>query len=453
MLENTDTQNAQQCLLKVNKALESGMFVLARSILEKMHACDVALLLESSPPANRKVLWNLTDHDQQGEILEELNEDAKDGIISLMGAANLVAATEGMDTDDLAYILRGIPDSLYQAVLQQMDEQDRHRVEQALAYPEDTAGSMMNTDTITLRPDVSIDVVLRYLRLKGELPEATDTLYVVNSDDKLIGDVPLSTLLTVDPSLSVAQVMDDKTETLSAELEESEIVKLFERHDWISAPVIDHNNRLLGRITIDDVVDIIRENAEHSMMGMAGMDDDEDTFAPILPSAKRRTVWLSINLIAAFIAASVSNMFEATLEQMATLAVLMTIVPSMGGIAGNQTLALVIRGIAVGHIGNSNTRWLIGKEAAIGLLNGLVWAILVATAVTLWKDDITVGLIIAGAMFINLSVAGIAGVTIPLIMHKYKIDPALAGGMALTTITDVIGLFSFLGMATLVLRH
>jgi magnesium transporter len=452
MLENTDTQNAQQCLQEVNKALESGMFVKARSILKKMPACDVALLLESSPPTNRKVLWNLTDHDLHGEILEELNEDAKDGIISLMGASNLVAATEGMETDDLAYILRSIPDSLYQAVLQQMDEQDRHRVEQALAYPEDTAGSLMNTDTTTLRPDVSIDVVLRYLRIKGELPETTDTLYVVNEDDKLIGDVPLSTLLTVDPALSVAEIMEDKTETLLVEMDEGEIAKLFERHDWISAPVVDAENHLLGRITIDDVVDIIRENAEHSMMGMAGMDDDEDTFAPIISSTKRRTVWLSINLIAAFIAASVTNMFEATLNQMATLAILMTIVPSMGGIAGNQTLALVIRGIAVGHIGGSNTKWLIGKEAAIGLLNGLVWALLVATAVTLWKGDITVGLIIAGAMFINLSAAGIAGVTIPLLMHKYKIDPALAGGMALTTVTDVIGLFSFLGMATLILK-
>ena len=451
MLENQDKQNAQQCLLRVNKALESGMFVQARGILEKMPACDVALLLESSPPTNRKVLWNLTDHDLHGEILEELNEDAKDGIIKLMGAANLVAATEGMDTDDLAYILRGIPDTLYQDVLQQMDEQDRHRVEQALGYPEDTAGSMMNTDTVTLRPDVSIDVVLRYLRLKGELPEATDTLYVVNEEDQLIGDVPLSTLLTVDPTLSIAEIMDNKIETLRAEMEEREITKLFERHDWISAPVVDANNRLLGRITIDDVVDIIRENAEHSMMGMAGMDDDEDTFAPIIPSAKRRTVWLAINLIAAFVAASVTNMFEATLEQMATLAILMTIVPSMGGIAGNQTLALVIRGIAVGHIGNSNTKWLIGKEAAVGVLNGIIWAILVAAAVTLWKGDIKIGYIIAGAMFINLSAAGIAGVTIPLLMHKYKIDPALAGGMALTTVTDVIGLFSFLGMATLVL--
>ncbi|MGB5444835.1 MAG: magnesium transporter [Psychromonas sp.] len=452
MRDNTDVQNAQKKLLEVNKALESGMFVLARSILQKMPACDVALLLESTPPTNRKILWSLTDHDQQGEILDELNEDAKDGIIALMDAINIASVTEGMDTDDIASILRGIPDSLYQAVLQNMDEQDRHRVEQALAYPEDTAGSLMNTDTITLRPDVSIDVVLRYLRLKGELPEATDTLYVVNEQDQLIGDVPLSTLLTVNPALSVAQVMNSKTRMLQVEMDDGEIAKLFERHDWISAPVVDHDKHLLGRITIDDVVDIIREDAEHSMMGMAGMDDDEDTYAPVFSSAKRRTVWLALNLMAAFIAASVSNMFEATLEQMATLAVLMTIVPSMGGIAGNQTLALVIRGLAVGHIGSSNMRWLIGKEAAIGLINGMIWATLVATAVTLWKGDITVGFIIAGAMFINLSVAGIAGATIPLIMHKYKIDPALAGGMALTTLTDVIGLFSFLGMATLVLK-
>jgi magnesium transporter len=453
MLENTKVDNTQLRLQEVKKALEHGMFVLARSILDKMPACDVAFLLESSPPADRKVLWNLTDHDQHGEILEELNEDAKDGIINLMGTDNLVAATEGMETDGLAYVLRGIPDSVYRAVLEQMDTQDRQRVELALAFPEDTAGSMMNTDTVTVRPDVTIEVVLRYLRLKGSLPDTTDALYVVDTDNKLLGDVSLSTLLTVEPTSIISDVMNHDTEPLQVLMEENEIAKLFERHDWISAPVIDDDKQLLGRITIDDVVDIIRENAEHSMMGMAGMDDDEDTFAPILPSAKRRTVWLSVNLIAAFIAASVSNMFEATLEQVATLAVLMTIVPSMGGIAGNQTLALVIRGIAVGHISSSNTRWLIGKEAAIGVLNGMIWAVLVATAVVLWKGDMQVGYIIAGAMFINLSIAGIAGVCIPLLMHKYKIDPALAGGMALTTVTDVIGLFSFLGMATLVLRH
>jgi len=449
MLENLEPQYILLRIQEVNSSIESGLFAAARKIIENMPACDVALILESSPPANRKVLWNLTDHDQQGDILEALNEEVKDSIIDLMTASHLVAATEGMETDELAYILRGIPTSLYKAVLDKMDAQDRMRVEQALAYPEDTAGSMMNTDTITVRSDVSVDVVLRYLRIKGELPEATDTLYVVNDVDQLIGDVPLSTLLTVSPELPIEEVMDKKTETLAVELDEDEIAQLFERHDWISAPVVDKKNHLLGRITIDDVVDIIRENADHSMVGIAGL----DTFAPILPSAKRRTLWLAINLLSAFIAASVSNLFQATLEQMATLAVLMTIVPSMGGIAGNQAITLVVRGLALGHINDINRLWLIGKEAAIGILNGMLWAVFVAIVVGIWKHDITVGLIIAGAMFINLSVAGIAGVSIPLIMNKYNIDPALAAGMALTTITDVVGLFSFLGMATLVLHY
>ncbi len=449
MLENLEPQYILLRIQEVNNTIESGLFAAARKIIENMPACDVALILESSPPANRKVLWELTDHDQQGDILDELNEEVKISIIDLMTASHLVAATEGMETDELAYILRGIPTSLYKAVLDKMDAQDRTRVEKALAYPEDTAGSMMNTDTITVRSDVSVDVVLRYLRIKGELPEATDTLYVVNDVDQLIGDVPLSTLLTVAPELPIEEVMDKKTETLAVELDEHEIARLFERHDWISAPVVDKKNHLLGRITIDDVVDIIRENADLSMIGVAGL----DTFAPILPSARRRTLWLAINLLSAFIAASVSNMFEATLEQMATLAVLMTIVPSMGGIAGNQAITLVVRGLALGHINDSNRRWLIGKEAAIGILNGMLWAVFVATVVAIWKHDIIVGLIIAGAMFINLSVAGIAGVSIPLIMNKYNIDPALAAGMALTTITDVVGLFSFLGMATLVLHY
>ena len=244
--------------------------------------------------------------------------------------------------------------------------------------------------------------------------------------------------------------MDRQAETLSANMDTSEVAKLFERHDWISAPVTDDTGKLLGRITIDDVVDIIRENAEHDMMGLAGMDDDEDTFAPVLQSTKRRTLWLGVNLIAALTAASVSNMFEATLEQLATLAILMTIVPSMGGIAGNQTLALVIRGMAVGHISDENSRWLIGKEAMVGVLNGAIWAISIAIIVSLWKGDPSLGLIIGGAMFINMSMGGLAGVVIPLVMKKYNIDPALAGGMALTTVTDVVGLFSFLGMATLV---
>ena len=450
MPEQMEHESTHLRLSKMNEALESGMFVHVKRMLYQTPPCDIALLLESSPPAGRKVLWRLTDSEMQGEILDELNEDAKTSILKLMDTESLVAATEGLDTDDLANVLRSLPDSIYQEVITQMDTQDRHRLETAMAYPEDTAGSIMNTDTITLRPDVTVDVILRYIRLRGELPEATDTLYVVDKDDLLIGDVPLSMLLTTDPNSVINTIMDRQAETLSANMDTSEVAKLFERHDWISAPVTDESGKLLGRITIDDVVDIIRENAEHDMMGLAGMDDDEDTFAPVLQSTKRRTLWLGVNLIAALTAASVSNMFEATLEQLATLAILMTIVPSMGGIAGNQTLALVIRGMAVGHISDENSRWLIGKEAMVGVLNGAIWAISIAIIVSLWKGDLSLGLIIGGAMFINMSMGGLAGVVIPLVMKKYNIDPALAGGMALTTVTDVVGLFSFLGMATLV---
>ncbi len=450
MPEKMEHKTTHLRLNKVNEALESGMFVHVKRMLYQTPPCDIALLLESSPPAGRKVIWRLTDPELQGEILEELNEDAKTSILKLMDTESLVAATEGLDTDDLANILRSLPDSIYQEVINQMDTQDRHRLETALSYPEDSAGGIMNTDTITLRPDVTVDVILRYIRLRGELPEATDTLYVVDKDDRLIGDVPLSMLLTTDPNDEIYNIMDRQAETLPATLDTSEVAKLFERHDWISAPVIDAEGKLLGRITIDDVVDIIRENAEHDMMGLAGMDDDEDTFAPVLQSTKRRTLWLGVNLIAALTAASVSNMFESTLDQLATLAILMTIVPSMGGIAGNQTLALVIRGMAVGHISEGNSRWLIGKEALVGAVNGAIWAVSIAIIVSLWKGDISLGLIIGGAMFINMAMGGLAGVVIPLVMKKYNIDPALAGGMALTTVTDVVGLFAFLGMATLV---
>ncbi|QUM83225.1 MULTISPECIES: magnesium transporter [unclassified Moritella] len=450
MPEKMEHDSTHLRLSEVNEALDSGMFIHVKRMLYQTPPCDIALLLESSPPAGRKVLWRLTDSEMQGEILDELNEDAKTSILKLMDTESLVAATEGLDTDDLANILRSLPDSIYQEVITQMDTQDRQRLETAMAYPEDTAGSIMDTDTITLRPDVTVDVILRYIRLRGELPDATDTLYVVDKDDRLIGDVPLAMLLTTDPNSVISTIMDREAETLPAHMDTSEVAKLFERHDWISAPVLDDSGKLLGRITIDDVVDIIRENAEHDMMGMAGMDDDEDTFAPVIQSTKRRTLWLGVNLIAALTAASVSNMFEATLEQLATLAILMTIVPSMGGIAGNQTLALVIRGMAVGHINDDNSRWLIGKEAMVGALNGAIWAISIAIIVSLWKGDPSLGLIIGGAMFINMAMGGLAGVVIPLAMKKYNIDPALAGGMALTTVTDVVGLFAFLGMATLV---
>ncbi|MGX9518633.1 magnesium transporter [Vibrio mediterranei] len=451
MAEQIEFDQAHQTLQEVSEALENGRFVYVRRQLQDMEPEDIAHLLEASPRKSREVLWQLTDPEDYGEILDELNEDVKDSLVSKMAPEKLAEATEGMDTDDVAYVLRSLPDTVSREVLSQMDTADRLRVETALSYPEDTAGGIMNTDVITIRGDVDVDVVLRYLRMKGELPEATNALYVIDEEDMLIGHLSLTTLLTTQPDVKVVDVMDDADEAIHVETSDSDVASLFERRDWVSAPVVDSEHHLVGRITIDDVVDIIREDAEHSMMSMAGMDDDEDTFAPVVKSARRRSVWLGANVLAALAAASVSNMFEATLEQMAAIAVLMTIVPSMGGVAGNQTVALVIRGLALGHIGDSNRRELLLKEAAIGFLNGVLWALIIGGIVVAWKGDWMLGGIISAAMMTNLLVAGIAGVTIPILLKKMNIDPALAGGMALTTITDVVGLSVFLGLATIMI--
>ncbi|MFC4702032.1 magnesium transporter [Glaciecola siphonariae] len=451
MSETAELSNTQARLESIGRSLNAGAFVRVRKMLLDLPASDVALLLESSPTKTRDELWRLLDADFHGDVIEELSEDVRNGIISKMMPATVVDALEEMDTDDLAETLSSLPDNVLQSILKSMDAQDRLRAEKALSYGEETAGFIMNTDTITLRPDVSIDVVLRYLRLKTELPENTDTLYVVDRQDILIGTVSLATLLTASPDISVTDIMDDEPDAISADTPDDEVASMFERYNWLSAPVVDNEHKLVGRITIDDVVDIIREDAEHSMMSMAGLDDEEDTFAPVGQSTKRRSVWLGVNLVTALLAAAVSDMFEATLSQLAVLAILNTIVPSMGGVAGNQTLTLVIRGMALGHVTGSNSVWLVRKELAIGFFNGMIWAILIAGVIALWKQDYMLGAVIAFAMMMNMMAAGLAGATLPIIMKRLNIDPALAGSVILTTITDVVGIFAFLGTATLFL--
>ncbi|GLX77933.1 magnesium transporter MgtE [Thalassotalea insulae] len=451
MPEISEQEYSQQRLQQVNEALGSGMFVYVRKLLQNMPAYDLALILESSPTKSRTILWQLIDHDHHGEVLEELNEEVRKGILKNIRPEKLAAVAEGMDVDDLAEVLRTLPDSVYREVLNSMDSQDRSRVETALSYEEDTAGGIMNTDTMTIRPDVTVDVVLRYLRLKGELPEATDSFYVVDRQDHFIGAVSLTAIVTSKPEEVISSLIDEEITAINVEMPETEVAQLFERYDWVSAPVIDEEKHLLGRITIDDVVDIIREEAEHSMMSMAGLDDEADTFAPIVKSTQQRSIWLGVNLVTALMAVAVSSMFEEILGQLAILAILNTLVPSMGGVAGNQTLTLVIRGIALGHVGESNSKALLYKELAVGFLNGIIWALLIATVVALWKQDMVLGGVIAFAMLMNLTAAGIAGVSIPLILKKMDIDPALAGSVILTTITDVVGIFAFLGTATLFL--
>lgn len=453
MPEISDQDYSQLRLQQVNEALGSGMFVHVRKLLQDLPAYDLALLLESSPTKTRTVLWQLIDTDHHGDVLEELNEEVRKGILKTMRPEKLAEVTEGMDVDDIAEVLRALPDSVYRQVLNSMDSQDRGRVEQALSYEEDTAGGIMNTDTITIRADVTVDVVLRYLRLKGELPESTDSFYVVDRQDHFIGSVALAKLVTAKPEVGISALIDEDIQAVNAKLPETEVAQLFERYDWFSAPVVDDDGRLLGRITVDDVVDIIREEAEHSMMSMAGLDDEADTFAPILKSTQQRSVWLGVNLITAIFAVVVSNMFEDILSQLTILAILNTLVPSMGGVAGNQTLTLVIRGLALGHVGDSNAKALLYKELAVGFLNGVIWALLIAAVVGVWKQDITLAGIIAFAMLMNMTAAGIAGVTIPLMLKRMKIDPALAGSVILTTVTDVVGIFAFLGTATLLIGY
>ncbi|MBA6264023.1 MAG: magnesium transporter [Colwellia sp.] len=451
MPEISEQQQNHQRLQQVNKALGSGMFVHVRKLLQNMPAYDIALILESSHPKSRAVLWQLIDVDNHGEVLEELNEEVRKGILKTIRPEKLAEVAEGMDVDDLAEVLRTLPDSVYQEVLSAMDSQDRGRVEAALSFEEDTAGGIMNTDTITIRPDVTVDVVLRYLRLRGDLPEATDSFYVVDDNNHFIGAVSLAAIITAKPEIIISTLINKDIEAIQAHLSDSDVAQIFEKFDWFSAPVIDDKGRLLGRITIDDVIDIIREDAEHSMMSMAGLDDEADTFAPVLKSTQQRSIWLGVNLITALLAVAVSSMFEGVLSQLAILAILNSLVPSMGGVAGNQTLTLVIRAIALGHVGDSNARILLQKELAVGFLNGIIWAVLIAGVVAIWQQNLMLGGVIAFAMLMNLTAAGVAGVAIPLFLKRMNIDPALAGSVILTTITDVVGIFAFLGTATLLL--
>ena len=357
--------------------------------------------------------------------------------------------TVGLEDDDIADILQQLPRHVTREVLSAMDQQDRSRLERVMHYPDDVAGGLMNTDTITIRARLTLDVVLRYLRRHDTIPEMTDNLIVVNRSDQFIGLLSLRTLLVSDPATSVREMMNTDVEPIPVDMPDTEVARLFERNDWVSAPVVDGNGKLMGRITIDDVVDVIREDADRSLMSMAGLDEDADTFAPLARAAPRRTVWLGINLLTAFIASSFINLFQDTIEKVVALAVLMPIVASMGGIAGTQTLTLMVRGIAMGQVQRSNEFWLINRELTIGLLNGLLWASVVAVAASLWFNDWQLGVIIAAALIINLLTAALTGALIPLLMSRANIDPAIAGGVVLTTVTDVVGFVSFLGLATL----
>ncbi len=438
-------------LKKLRRRLDSGEMRGVRSLVSSLHPSELARLLESLPLEERAVVWEMVDSELGGDVLVEVSEEVRDRLIEDMQTEELIAAIDGMEVDDLADLVADLPETLTREVLRSLDQQDRERLDQVLAYDEDSAGGLMNVDIITVRPDVTLEVVSRYLRARGEMPDGTDSIFVVDRDNSYRGALLLSRLITKDPELLVADVMSTDVVPIPADTASENVVWEFENRDLLSAPVTDANGRVVGRITIDDVVDVIRDEAEHSLMGAAGLDEEDDMFAPAVQSAGRRALWLGINLATAFVAASVVDQFQTTIDKFVLLAVLMPVVPSMGGVAGTQSLTIMTRAIALGQIDRANALGIFRKEVLVGILNGLLWAFVVALVALLWFRDWHVGAVIAGAMAINLVVAAGAGFAIPLMLKRIGIDPALAGGVVLTTVTDVVGYLSFLGLGAVIL--
>jgi len=439
-------KHTQTNLSLLREKLDSGGMRSAQMLIGTLHPSELARLLESLPLRERAVIWDMVDPENEGEVLVELADEVRDGLIEGMPTDELMLAIDGMELDDLADLVADLPEALTQEVLRSLDHQDRERLHAVLSYDEDSAGGLMNVDIITVRPDVTLEVVLRYLKVRGEIPDGTDTIYVVNRGNEYFGSLYLSRLLTLEPSQSVAEAMSTDNEPIPAHTPSEAVVWEFENRDLLSAPVVDDNNRLVGRITVDDIVDVIRDQAEHLLMGAAGLDEEDDMFAPVVKSAQRRALWLGVNLATAFLAASVVDIFQTTLDKIVLLAVLMPVVPSMGGVAGSQSLTIITRAIALGQIDRSNARRILRKELLVGILNGIGWAVVVSVATYVWFDEWLIGGVIGAAMFINLIVAALAGFVIPLTLKRMNIDPALAGGVVLTTVTDVIGYMAFLGL-------
>jgi len=448
MTDTTRYDRAARQLKVLSQALDSGRLGPVRRLVNTLSPAEIGNLLESLPPDKRLMVWGFVDAEDDGEVLLHVGDEVRENLIQDMEPQELVAAAESLDLDDLAELMEDLPDHLVEQVLKSMDRENRERLERVLSFPEDTAGRLMNPDVVTVRADVTVDVVLRYLRMRGELPDGTDHLYVVSRHRQYLGRVALTALLTADTEEPLNTLVDTEQPAIDATAPREEVAHQFADQDWVSAPVVDENNVLLGRITIDDVIDIIREQAEHQVLTAAGLDEDEDLFSPVRRAARRRALWLGLNLLTAFLASWVIGRFEAVLQQVVACAVLMPIVASMGGIAGTQVLTLMVRALALGQVGHGNTARLLRKEVLVALLNGLLWALFVgATAMAVYRDA-RLALAFAAALIVNLFAAALCGVMIPLLLRRMRIDPALAGGVILTTVTDCFGFASFLGLST-----
>ena len=420
-----------------------------RRLLNKMSSSEIAHALESSPPKQRNLLFSLLETNEEGDVLADLGEEIQQDLVSNISNEELSEAVKELELDEIVDILQNLPEERMNLILSKKSLRDRKRIEQGLTYPDNTAGGLLNTDVISVRPNHTMEVVINYLRGQEELPENTDKIFVVTKDDHYVGELSISKIITSQLSLTVREVMDTEIVPLSVDQDDKEVAIIFERNDLISSAVIDESGKLLGRVTIDDVVDVIREDADQNFLGMAGV--AEDTFAPPGRAAKSRVFWLSMNLFTAFIASVTINIFQDVLEQIVYLAILMPIVASMGGVAATQTLTIVLRGLTLEQINSSNLRWLFKRELAVSILNGIVLSVLVGLITFMWFGEIILAILISCALIINLISSVIAGIFVPLILRRLRQDPAIAGSVVVTTVTDVVGFLSFLGLATIFL--
>ena len=445
-MSSIDLNNLQEILDVKDKELSLNQI---KTILKDMPHSEIAHVLESSPPDQRKLLFSLLETSEEGDVLVDVGEEIQQDLISGISNEELSEAVKELELDEVVDILQNLPEERMQSILSKMSLRDRNRIEEGLVYPDDTAGGLLNTDVLSVRPDHTVEVVTRYLREQKELPENTDKIFVVSKDDKYLGEILINKIITSEVSEKIENLISPKADPILVTESDRDVATIFERNNLISAAVVNNNGELLGRITIDDVVDVILEDADQNFLGMAGV--AEDTFAPPGRAAKSRVFWLSMNLLTAFIASMSINIFQDTLDKVVYLAVLMPIVASMGGVAATQTLTIVLRGLTLEQINDTNIKWLFKRELAVSILNGIVLSILVGFVTYIWFQNSLISILISCALIINLISSVFAGVIVPLVLRKLNQDPAIAGSVVVTTVTDVIGFLSFLGLATIFL--
>ena len=443
-----ETYNQEKIFEILSKKSEDK-FIQIQRILSKMDSHEIAHCLESTPSEQRKVIWSIIDKSNEADVLSELGEEIQQDLFDEISNEELLDLVQNLELDEMVDILQNLPQQRISFLLSKMTKIDRKRVEMVLEYPEDSAGGLLNNDIISVQQDSTLNLVLEYLRSIGDIPENTDKLFVVSKNNNFIGELKISKIISSNPELKVSDVMNDKPHSFMVNESDKEVSKFFEQNDLISAAVVNDKNELIGRITIDDVVDVIIEDADQNFLSMAGI--AEDTFSPPARAARRRIVWLGLNLITAFVAALAINIFQDAIDKIVYLAVLMPIVASMGGVAATQTLTIVLRGLTLEQISNSNLGWLFKRELAVAILNGIILSLIISLVTYVWFNQLILSALIAAAMIINLLSSVVAGVFVPIILRRLNQDPAIAGSVIVTTVTDVVGFVSFLGLATIFL--